>query len=109
MNFHLFVPNPFEIEDGGPDRTRAFVNLSGEPVQSHDEYVIMEDVDEVLDVQNYVGFMHQVRQFLVDEVNISVRSGCIHPLGIALFMLDVVFHCDIMFVSNPDEIDGVRV
>lgn len=110
VNPFPFVPDQFEIEDGGPNRVaRAYVNLSGEPVRAHDEFVLAEDVDEVLEVQDYPGFMQQIRHFLVNEVRIPMKSGCIHPFSIALFKLENVFYRDILFAGNPYDIDGVRV
>lgn len=110
VNPYRFIPNHIDIEDGGVNRiSRAFVNLSGEPARNFKTYIIAEDVDEVLDQDDYVVFMHQVRQFMQDEVHVPVRSACIHPLGIGLFQLESVFHRDALFAENPYDIDGVRV
>lgn len=107
---HRFIPQHMEIEDGGANRIpRAFVNLSGAPARNFEEYVIAEDVDELLDHGDYAVFVHQIRQFLVDELHVPVRFACIHPLGIGLFQLDSVFHRDALFAANPHEIDGIRV
>jgi hypothetical protein len=81
-----FIPHAFDIEDGGAQRIpRVTVNLSGSPVHAHEEFIIGVDVYVVLQPQDHQGFMHQVRDFIANDLVLPVTSVCMHPLGIGLF------------------------
>jgi hypothetical protein len=54
-----FIPPTLEIEDGANERIpRAFVNLSDNPVHTHEEYVIGVDIEGILQQDHHI-FMHQ--------------------------------------------------
>jgi hypothetical protein len=53
--------------------------------------------------------MHQVKNFLINDLRLLVESIHKHPLGIGLFQVETEYHRDLLLVDNPYEIDGVLV
>jgi hypothetical protein len=104
-----FIPQALHVEDGGPGRVpRLFANLAGNPLHTHEEYVIAVDTIGILDQADIHPFMHQVSEYITQVCHLPVRSSCLHPFGIGLYRLDTTFHKDILIQGNP-HIIGVDV
>jgi hypothetical protein len=85
------------------------VNLAGNVLHAHEEYVLAEDNLQILDNADIPAFMHWVIEYVEHNFHIPVRSICHHPFGIGLYQLDTTFHKDLLMAANPHNIDGIDV
>jgi hypothetical protein len=105
-----FIPPGIEIDDGRPHRvSRAVVTLSSNVVHTHEEYVLAIDTQQMSAVDDIHPFMHHVPDHINEVFHLPVWSVCCHPFGIGLYQLDTTIHKDLLFSSNPHNIDGIEV
>jgi hypothetical protein len=111
LNPAPFIPPVTEIEERGIERMpRHFIILSGNPVHAHEEYVLAIGIKRVLHWQDHHGFLHhQVRDYIMQNLGLPVRSVCRHPLDIGLVQLDSTYHRDLLIAENIHDINGVAV
>jgi hypothetical protein len=101
-----FLPPGIQVEDGGNQRIpQAVVNLAGNILHAHEEYVLAEDNLQILDNADILTFMHQVSDYIGHTFHIPVCSVCRDPFGIGLYQLDTTFHKDLLMAGNPHNID----
>jgi hypothetical protein len=105
-----FIPAAFEVDEGGQDRVpRVTVNLSGEPIHAHEEFVLVVDADGILLQQDNEGFLQQVRSYVENDQALRVFSTCLHPFGIGLLSLETAYHRELLMAGNLHDIDGINV
>jgi hypothetical protein len=105
-----FVPLGVQVEDGGNQRIpRAVVNLAGNILHAHEEYILALDILQMLDAADILEFMNQVRDYIAHAFHIPVRSVCRHPFGIGLYQLDSAFGRDLVMAGNVHDINSILV
>jgi hypothetical protein len=85
------------------------VNLCGEPIHAHKEFVLAVDADGILLQQDNEGFLQQVRNYVENDQDLRVYSTCLHPFGIGLLSLETNYHRDLLMAGNLHDIDGINV
>jgi hypothetical protein len=110
VNLEPFLSPEFENEHGGKNRVaRTFINLSGKPIYTHEQFTISVDVAGVLQPGDNREFLQQIKHYFINEVNHKVISSCLHPLGVGLLELETSMHQDSLLAGNIHEIDGVQI
>jgi hypothetical protein len=105
-----FLPPGVQPEDGGNQRIPwAIVNLAGNVLHAHEEYILALDILQILDAADIPEFMNQVRHYIAHAFHILVRSVYRSPFGIGLYQLDNAFDKDLVMVGNVDDINGIQV
>jgi hypothetical protein len=105
-----FLPEEMEVEDGGPDRrVRGRVHLADDPIRLHEEFMVAEEVDGILDPADYGMFTHTIRHYIRDELGLRVVRAGIHPFGVGLFELGLLYQRDRLLTGNIHNIDGFQI
>jgi hypothetical protein len=52
---------------------------------------------------------HQVRDHIMHNLGLPLRSSCLHPLRIGLYQLETTYQKDILLVGGEIEVDGFHV
>jgi hypothetical protein len=108
-------PTPFlhsrvKAEDGGKQRIpRAVVNLIGNVLHAHQEYILAIDILQNVDATDIPEVMNQVRDYITNVFHILTRSVCRHPFGIGLYQLDSAFDKDLVMAGNVNDINVIQV
>jgi hypothetical protein len=105
-----FLPSGVQPEDGGNQRIpRMVVNLVGNILHAHEEYILAIGILHNVDATDIPEFMNQVRDYIANAFHILVRSVCRHPFGIGLYQLDNVFDKDLVMAGNVHDVNGIQV
>jgi hypothetical protein len=110
-----FNPAPFlsagvQLEDGGNQRIPlAVVNLAGNVLHAHEEYILALDILQILETTYIPELMNQVRDYIAHTFHILICSICRHPFGIGLYQLDITFDKDLVMAGNVHDINVIEV
>jgi hypothetical protein len=75
------------LEDGGPHRqARQVVYITGRASKTHVDCVIVV-VNEELTAEQRHQLMHNISQYIVQEVQLQVCFFALHPHGVRIFSL----------------------
>jgi hypothetical protein len=76
---------------------------------NHKQFAIAVDIAGVLQPSDNQDFIHQVRHYLTNALELQVASSYLHLLGIGLFELESSLHRDVLIASNVRDIEGVLI
>jgi hypothetical protein len=98
--FPYTSPSMF-LEDGDPLRqARRKVFISGGSSKAHEDCAIAV-CNDPLTAQRRHDLMHDISQYVVQEVHQQVRLFALHPHGVGIFKLKNASQRDVLIALNP--------
>jgi hypothetical protein len=72
-------------------------------------YVLAVSAQGFLNQHQVHLMFHQVRDHIMHNLGLPLRSSCLHPLRIGLYQLETTYQKDILLVGGEIEVDGFHV
>jgi hypothetical protein len=98
------------IDDGGNDRrSRVQVHLALGQDGKREDFVIASDVEGVVPPLNIGLWMHMIRDFIENELDLHVLSCSTHPFGLGIFETESLFQKDRLLSRDIYNVEGTLV